>query len=64
MRVKKYKPCKTFDDLVKRRQDHIAYINRATDWMVYVHCIPVEIFGLNLKGRSGSFSLEDLVKYL
>jgi len=64
LKVKKYNPCKTIDDLITRYDDYIWYINKDSEWKVYVEIVPVEIFGLDLKGKTGSFSLEDLLKYL
>ena len=64
MKIKKYKPCKTVQDLIDRQRAYIRLLNKGSDWKIYIDYIPVEIFGLDLKGKSGSFNIDDLVKYL
>ena len=64
IKLKSYKPCKTRDDLIARYNDYILHINTGSDWKMFVDLVPVEIFGLDLKGKTGEFTFEDLEKYL
>ncbi len=58
MIFKKYKPCKSKEDLEKRYTDFLnAARKKGHSFPAFV---PVEIFGLDMKGKSGEFELEDL----